>query len=81
MNKLQKLTARLNTARSKGNKSMWYMVLADTVVDVLAEDKNLTRETLAAELKKRQAAADNGPILEESYALAAQIVEQGFDGS
>lgn len=77
MNRLQKISARMNNARAKGGKEMWYMVLADTVVDVLTDEKPLTRQELIAELKRRQKLNGNGPLLEEAYELAVQIIEEG----
>lgn len=79
MDRLQKISARMNSARAKGAKTMWYMVLADTVVDVLSDEKPLTRQGLIAELKRRQQLADNGPLLEEAYELAVQVMEEGAE--
>jgi len=78
MNKVQSIQARIGAAREKGKKAMWYMVLADTVVDVLSSEETISRADLAKELRRRSESADAGEILEASHLAAADIVENGL---
>jgi hypothetical protein len=72
------MAARIDAARIKGSRKMWYMVLADTLVDVFQKQETVSRADLVAELRRRGARDDNGPILDEAYDEAALIVENGL---
>lgn len=77
MPELKQLTAHMNAARSSVGKAMWYMVLSQTVVDMLAQDKEITRATLLDQLKTNAGFEGNSNNLKEAYQQAAHLIEVG----
>lgn len=78
MTKVTKMAARIDAAWMKGYEKMWYMALAEIVVDTLQEGKTITRETLLAELRRKQELASDERILVIAYDAAINAVENGL---
>jgi len=77
MPELKQLTAHMNAARSSVGKAMWYMVLSQTVVDMLARNQVITKATLLAQLKDNAGFEGNSDNLKEAYSQAAHLIEAG----
>ncbi|MCK7614500.1 hypothetical protein [Roseibium sediminicola] len=79
MPELKQLTAHMNAARSRVGKAMWYMVLSQTVVDMLAQNKVITRAALLDQLKANAGFEGNSDNLKEAYQQAAHLIEVGTE--
>ena len=71
--------ARLQTLRerviAKGSKNMWYIVMADTVVEMFQRQESITLAQLAARLEELQAQHGN-PLLANEYDEAARCMRE-----
>lgn len=56
--KAEQFLARQMAAKDKGMKSMWYMVVATEVLELLRGGKTITHESLRAVLVAKAEAAD-----------------------
>lgn len=77
MPELKQLTAHMNAARTSVGKAMWYMVLSQTVVDMLARNQVITRASLMDQLRANAGFEGNSDNLKEAYQQAAYLIEVG----
>jgi hypothetical protein len=77
MPELKQLTAHMNAARTSVGKAMWYMVLSQTVVDMLARNQVITRASLMDQLRANAGFEGNSDNLKEAYQQAAHLIEVG----
>lgn len=86
MSRFDNLQARINAyrdnIRKRGFQAMWYMILAETLVDMLTKTDTFTKDELLAELKARQKKVlDCGePSFAESFDAAIDVVTNGLPG-
>lgn len=57
--KLSDLAARMQAAQDKGGKTMWHLVLADTVLELFTERGAITADDLRQRLRERLAATED----------------------
>lgn len=72
MKSVQSVVARMNAARAKGARAMWYAVAMDTLLDIFLKQETVSREELKAELALRRDKYADQELLRAGYAEAIE---------
>jgi|GEM_PF-2914362 len=72
----ESMVARMNAARQKGAKAMWYVAAMDTLLDIFLKQDTVSRDGLKAELERRMKHHADDQLLRGAYDEAiAQLTD------
>lgn len=72
----EQFLARLQSARTKGMKSMWYMVFAGIVLEMLKDGEPVTADALRAVFRAGTTKPDSEPFWREAYQAALETLDE-----
>ncbi|MEM6384367.1 MAG: hypothetical protein AAF739_16975 [Pseudomonadota bacterium] len=77
--KATELAARINRVRTEGLQSMWYMIFANTALDLLKTEPEVSLDRIIEEMEARKAASPD-KFTEDAYEAAINAVRDWDHG-